>query len=224
MIWDDVDSLESLKVLLFQLEAASVIGVIVGVWYERDHFPKIVQDAGWTILVVSLAVELLFLASLFGIEGRISRIQRSEIIALKKADLPRNLSIDAQQRIVKKLTSFEGTEYDLSTVINFEPGSDIRAELSAVLRESRWKFNPIDDDILPPGHAMKNPLFPDLGLSLGLVGIRIIFDGSNPTLSDASKALSDALNAEGIFSEVVQAGKADWMMKPNAVHITIGSK
>ena len=58
---------------------AATAGVLLGVYWESEDFPKDVQEYGWSVLVRSLAVELLCGTMVFAIDGRIGHIQRSEI-------------------------------------------------------------------------------------------------------------------------------------------------
>jgi hypothetical protein len=89
--------LEIAKFVFFVSYVAATIGVIVGVYWEGDQFPKDKQQRGWTLLVRSLAADTLFTVLVFGTDGWISAIQRQEIIALTgigNAIAPRGVDVN----------------------------------------------------------------------------------------------------------------------------------
>src|SRR5271169_4433053 len=70
--------LEIAKLAFFVVYVAATVGVIVGVYWEGDQFPKEKQQQGWLLLVGALAVDTLFTILVFGTDGWISAIQRDE--------------------------------------------------------------------------------------------------------------------------------------------------
>jgi hypothetical protein len=68
--------LELAKLVFFVVYVAATIGVLIGVYWEGDQFPKEKQQRGWTLLVRSLAVDTLFTILVFSADGWISTIQR----------------------------------------------------------------------------------------------------------------------------------------------------
>ena len=51
--------LEVEKFVFFVVYVAATIGVIIGVYWEGEGFPKEKQQRGWRVLVASLAVDTL---------------------------------------------------------------------------------------------------------------------------------------------------------------------
>lgn len=247
MNWGDIGSWESLKLFAFWCEVASVVGVILGVWYERDNFPKVVQDTGWVILVISLAFELFFIMSLSGIEGTISRLQQSKIIALETKIAPRNL--DAAQRIHAReaLKQFRGTPYDLTLLpLKHDPfptfvedGSQLPDELILILSNwCGWKLQSVEGSVkkVPlPRESAAYPLFfrnaaPDIlvGEMTGISGVKIVLPPEG-RLQDAAKALLSELNQADIpawweFPPPNNNIPADALTDEATVHIIIGTK
>jgi hypothetical protein len=68
--------LEIAKFVFFAVYVAATIGVVVGVYWEGEQFPKEKQHQGWKLLVASLAIDTLFTVLIFGTDGWISHIQR----------------------------------------------------------------------------------------------------------------------------------------------------
>jgi hypothetical protein len=80
----DVDWLESVKGLCIWIYVAATAGVLLGVYWENDRFPKETQEYGWDVLVKSLATELFVGFIIFSIDGRIGTVQRNAIIDLQR--------------------------------------------------------------------------------------------------------------------------------------------
>ncbi len=100
--------LEIAKHAFFVVYVLATFGVLVGVYWEGDQFSKEKQHRGWSLLVASLAVDTLFTVLVFGADGWISAIQRSEIIALEKRIAPRNLDEAQRNNLTAALSLFSG--------------------------------------------------------------------------------------------------------------------
>src|ERR1700722_236717 len=81
------DDLEVYRLVLFSLYVFATIGVLVGVFLERERFSETVKDRGWTILVVSLALETLFSGIVFACDSEISRQQKVKLEKERSARL-----------------------------------------------------------------------------------------------------------------------------------------
>src|ERR1700730_18319226 len=77
-----VNPLEIAKLVFFAVYVLATIGVIIGVYWEGDQFPKEKQQRGWVLLVASLGIDTFFTILMFGTDGWISAIQRNEIAGL----------------------------------------------------------------------------------------------------------------------------------------------
>jgi len=115
-------SLEIAKFVFFCVYVAATIGVIVGVYWEGEHFDKATQQRGWRLLVGSLAIDTLFTVLIFGTDGWIGHIQRSEIIALEEKLAPRVPLNGAQISAIRLAAKpFAGQQYALSVGAGAEP-------------------------------------------------------------------------------------------------------
>jgi hypothetical protein len=145
------------------------------------------------------------------------------ILELAKFKAPRVLTEEQRGRIVDKLKQFSGTEYDIM-IIDSEP--EILSLVSAieiVLSTAGWT----ELDWKGTGQALirvgKQPLI-RLGVSVSNVVIGVQAD-QPPKLFATARALSDALEAEGVTA-IDQKHIAHEMSSTNAnaIHIMIGRK
>src|SRR6266480_2950888 len=103
--------LEIAKLVFFAIYIAATVGVIIGVYWEGERFPKEKQQRGWTLLVGSLAVDTLFTILVFGADGWISTIQRTEIISLESRLAARSLSDEQAVDIKRRLSQFSDVSF-----------------------------------------------------------------------------------------------------------------
>lgn len=75
------DALGTARFILFLLFSAATAGVIFGVWLENESFKDSTKDAGWKILIVSLAFELIFSTVVFSIDSETTRRLQSDLSA-----------------------------------------------------------------------------------------------------------------------------------------------
>ena len=107
--------LEIAKLLFFVVYVSATVGVIIGVYWEGDQFPKQKQQRGRRLLISSLAVDTLFTVLVFGADGWVSAIQRGEIIALEERVAARALSDEQVTRIKEKIKPFSGQKFGMMT-------------------------------------------------------------------------------------------------------------
>jgi hypothetical protein len=207
--------LESAKWVFVGLYVLSTIGVTVGVYWEGDQFDKAKQHRGWMLLICALAADTFFTIMVFGIEGWVGHIQRNEIIALETRIAPRFISVDARNRIIEKMKHVKSQEYFGLVASDVSDAWDIWREIALSLDTAGWKR-------LPPTGLSASQDGPPAGIPIApLAGVMILFSANSPAdLQSAGKALSDAIEAEGIASG---AGPA-LVDRPEAISIIIGTK
>jgi hypothetical protein len=202
--------LEVAKVVFFAVYVAATIGVIVGVYWEGDRFPKEKQQRGWSLLIRSLAADTLFTILIFGTDGWIGQIQRVEIISLEERLLPRDLTIAAISHIEKKICPFGPQQIDLVTV-EFSEILFLQ-ELSQIWRVCHWT-----------NIGEETPKL--LEEASGVTGIHIRFDAARASeFGSVSAALATALMDEGIEATAEPVPSGGSTLNREHIHIIIGSK
>lgn len=213
MIAPTTDQLEVARIALGVGLVLSNVAVWYGVLLENDRFPKEVQDKGWRILLVALAIEAALAFILLAADTTISLRQGWEIAAIKT---PRSLSTTQQIELTGALKKFAGTPFDFG-VAGSQEGVDIMNQIGDALTKAGWKW-------------VDTPNWPSLDEEgehkVALVvnrGIRVqIAEEKAADWSDAIKGLRDELQRFGLIAEagIVKRGKE----QTNAVHIHIGDK
>lgn len=133
--------LEIAKWVFVVVYVCATIGVIIGVYWEGDQFPKEKQQRGWRLLVGSLAIDTLFTIMIFGTDGWVSAIQRDEIVALEMRLAARTLSDEQVSRFKTKLAPFAGQKFGAITYWGVqEPAEFILRLGNDVLIPSGWEF------------------------------------------------------------------------------------
>jgi hypothetical protein len=175
--------LEIAKALFFVAYVASTIGVIIGVYWEGDQFPKEKQNRGWLLLIRSLAADTLFTVLIFGTDGWIGRIQRSEIIALENKLAARSLSDVQLAEMRQELGAFSGQQF-LFDAYMVKETSDIGKQISDTLVSAGWIKS-----IQPPNAFLKSVV----------AGVSIFEDEQAPDRTKAAAAkLETLLDKDGI--------------------------
>jgi hypothetical protein len=184
--------LEIAKLAFFVAYVVATIGVIIGVYWEEERFPKEKQQRGWRLLIGSLALDTLFTIFIFGTDGWIGSIQRAQIILLEARLAPRTLTPAAMTRVADKLKQFGPQSYDLSVPPTLEPGSNLQNVLLGVLsNQLGWKLESFPSGMIPTRMLLPlelvfskktselgNTLPTDkiaVGVSAGIVGVHVEF-------------------------------------------------
>jgi hypothetical protein len=136
----DIDTLEGAKNALIWLYVLSTIGVIIGVYFEGERFSEHTKLLGWRLLLWSLAAETLFGVLIFAADGRISRIQRDEIIALETRITPRVLTSE-QYNVIQTLRG-KVTAVSVMASPDVEPAM-FSAQLQAALVDAGVAVTPM---------------------------------------------------------------------------------
>lgn len=200
--------MEISKLLFFIVYVAATVGVIVGVYWEGDQFPKEKQQRGWTLLVISLAFDTLFTILVFGSDGWISAIQRSEIIALESRLAARTLS-DAQVAGMRsKLGRFADQSFQIITYWQNKESLSIAERIADALIGAGWKIDQ------PKSFAAL----------LGVVtGVYVSIDrGTAQVTREAELALVEALNVNGI--EAMADHETENPNPTNKINMSVGIK
>jgi hypothetical protein len=200
--------LEIAKNVFFVVYVAATIGVIVGVYWEGEQFPKEKQQRGWTLLVRSLAIDTLFTILVFGADGWISAIQRSEIITLESRLAARSLSNDQAAEIVSRLNRFHDISFQIIPYWQNKESLSIADRIADILMSAEWTLN--------------NPK--SFTALLGVItGVYVATDkGANQEAKDAAWALVEALNANGI--EALLDAEHDNPNPTNTIDMKVGIK
>jgi hypothetical protein len=191
----------------------ATIGVLLGVYWEGEHFPQQTQQRGWRLLLLSLALDTFFTLSIFAADGWISQLQRREIVALQIQAAPRVLTSEQISNIVAALKPFGSQTYDLSIPPTLEPGSGLVSQLIGTLRQAGWTLqsfkgpgpttvlsplvaiSTLDLSAAPPNKEIQVTVPQILvGVNVGVVGVVIAFERHNisPVTGALWKALDDA--------------------------------
>lgn len=204
-----VGPLEVAKFVLFAVYIAATIGVIIGVYWEGEQFPKEKQQRGWRLLISSLAVDTLFTILIFGTDGWIGAIQRSEIIALETRLAPRMLSDAQVAEIAKALALFAGQEFDIVTYWEAKEPSALANRIYEALTSAEWKY-----------------IKPQTGEFLmgGIEGVQIWShpDADKPT-KEAVARLVTVLTGEHIAARAKDQNPTN-NLKHNKITVDIGTK
>jgi hypothetical protein len=153
----DIDWLETVKGLSIWIYIAATAGVLLGVYWEREGFPKETQEYGWNVLVKALAVELLIGMFIFAIDGRISQIQKSQISAavnraakaeeaLVKYRQQRYLTRGQKDRIASVTKEFSSIPFVAFTALDQEPWTLV-LDIADSLRKGGWIWLPAPDGL-----------------------------------------------------------------------------
>jgi len=178
-----LDALEAAKWACAGAYVIATIGVTLGVYWEGAQFSKARQEFGNKVLIVSLAADTLFTIFVFGIDGWIGQIQRSEIITLENRVAARSLS-DAQfADIAKRLAPLKGQQFHIVTYWKNPEALDISNRIYAALVKAGWLYDkPASSEFI-------------LGVD---TGVTMLYDKRVPGNEKAASALVEALNANGI--------------------------
>jgi hypothetical protein len=210
-----IGPLEVAKFLFSTVYVVATIGVIVGVYWEREEFPKEKRDRGWRLLVRSLAVDTLFTVLILGTDGWIGSIQRVEIISLETRLAQRAISTE-EEKIVEALKQFSGTPFDFSINPAPEPLT-FANRVRAILKESGWKAIPAEGSIaLGTGDDRSHIFISSIELGMEISNTKVA-EWREP-LAALQKALADA----GFPAKANIA--TDGSASDNAIHIYVGAK
>jgi hypothetical protein len=203
-------ALEIAKLVFFVAYVSATIGVIVGVYWEGDQFPKAKQEFGWRVLIVSLAFDTLFTVLVFGADGWISAIQRGEIIALEHRLAARKLT-DAQiSEIEQNLSKYRGQRFELAAY-NVKEVSDIAEQIRDALIGAGWKRDP-----MPANAALRSVVG----------GVSVTLDVGAPEVAKAAAhQLVTLLNGDDIAADENQRNiPTDTTEEKAVIGIAVGMK
>jgi hypothetical protein len=133
--------LEIAKFAFFIVYIAATIGVVVGVYLEGDQFDKKTQQRGWRILLRSLAIDTLFTILIFGTDGWIGSIQRSEIIGLQKRLAARSLTDEQKMSIASRLKQFPPQTIQIIPYWQNKESLDIANAIAETLQKDGWTIH-----------------------------------------------------------------------------------
>jgi hypothetical protein len=204
-----IDQLEFFRNGAFALFVLAAIGVTAGVYWENEDFSKSRRHCGWLLLLLSLGAETALTVMIFVFDGKISSLQRTEIISLQQRLLPRSLPIDAQRRIASKVCAFGQFSFNVLPLTY----SDLEfiGQLMRAIELCRWEVI---------GLQNRNEVISSVANS---VGIRILFDPNHPEFKGVSEAFAAALIAEGIAA-TAEAARAEIPITPGMILIVISAK
>jgi hypothetical protein len=215
--FSNIETLGSWKDGFIVAYVTATVGVLIGVYLERDDFPKDIQEYGWSVLVKSLAVELFCGSMVFAIDGRISHIQRDEIIALEKKLAPRVLTDAQQAALIATAARSAPQQYTLSVAVGSESAA-LLCVIDANLRKAGWiRHEPTD--------FLHTKPCDDEGWEVGVnlasaVHIRCA-KGASDSVRNAIGTLASALMADDIEAHA----ETDPNMKdPTIIAVLIGAK
>lgn len=145
--------LEVAKFVFFVVYVAATIGVIIGVYWEGEKFDKKTQHRGWLLLVTSLAIDTLFTILIFGTDGWISQLQKSQISeALNRAAnaettlaeyrKQRLLTQGQKNRIARVTKDFPSVTFVAYMVPEQEPWTFV-LDIASALRAGGWDWKPV---------------------------------------------------------------------------------
>ena len=133
-----IDALLAAKRILFWLFVVATVLVVVGVYWEGEHFEKKKRDRGRRLLMGALAAEILFTVLIFEIDELVSHIQLEKIIALESRLAARTLSAADAKEIAARLNRFAGQSFEIHPYVDDQESVDISDQISTVLNSAGW--------------------------------------------------------------------------------------
>jgi hypothetical protein len=188
--------LEIAKFVFFALYVLATIGVLVGVYWEGDQFPKEKQQRGWRLLVRSLALDTLFTIFVFGTDGWIASVQRAEIIGLETRLAARSLSADQVAKMSAVLTLYGSMGFAVYPYRDDKESTDIADNIRSAFAGAGWE-NQEDPTVVSPAPGVI------AGISVQ-VGI-----GAPENTKEAANALANMLDADNISATLKLMPAAD---------------
>jgi hypothetical protein len=219
--------------VLLTLSVLASIAVGAGIIFERPKYSAAVHRVAFWLVVGGIVIEAACTIFLFVFDEGISTSQQSKIVAgeietlrvkvdalraqlaVLKILQPRNLSDEAQKRIIEKLAPLGAQPFGLAITPAMEEGSELPKQLGALLlRDCKWQMFKL------PGRYQ--------GLEgIGTTdssGVVVSYDLTNEALKTAAETLVTALGDEGIAS---RAEAYDSQSSPDMkaiIQIAIGTK
>jgi hypothetical protein len=188
----EIGSLENARGALSWSLIFSTAIVFIGVILENDTFSKYLQQTGWKILLVGLALEVVISAELWGVDTGISSILRSELIEVRSLTADRSLTPEERKSVIEALSAFPGQQSKVVIFpVNFE-SSFAADEIYGAMLNARWVVDPPEKLSKPPNDLLAQ-------------GVLIIPSDDSASLNAANK-LFDALKSTG-FSPLENRGK-----------------
>jgi hypothetical protein len=177
-----LDQLEDARIVLFVLYAVATIGVVLGVYLEKETFVSRTKHFGWQLLIVSLASELFFAVTIFSIDSEISNRLRAALLEVRQQAAIRDITPDEMKEIASKLDKFSGQPAQIVVFpVNFE-SVWIAGKIYGILLDAHWSVPYPERLSAPPGN--------------GFMVQGIFVDRSNDLVSkEAATALRGALNS-----------------------------
>lgn len=179
-----VDELEVANWYLIILEALSAICCGVGIVWESGDYGRDKVRIGKRLVIWGVAGETLFSLLLFWSDGRISEIQRDQIIALETRLAARTLTDSQVAEIKKKLSPFSGQVFEVIPYWQNNESLSIANRIADALTGAGWK---IDE---PKAYTAL------IGVVTGV--IVFVDKGASENARHAAQELTAALSAAGI--------------------------
>jgi hypothetical protein len=201
--------LEAAKLVFSISYVVATVGVIVGVVWEGEQFPKEKQQRGWRLLVTSLGFDTLFTILVLSTDGWISAIQRDEISALEARLAARVIPATDVASLAVLLSKFSGQKYGISSYWTLGEAKLLASQIEFdVLAKSGWIF-------VPPTGA-ESLITVVAGVVIGIPPAST----QSQSLLDAANALSKGLN-DAKIDAIIGPG---WAIAPDQIEIFVGIK
>lgn len=172
------DELDCLKSAAFLVYSVATIGVVVGVGLEHKRFSDRVQQIGWKILVIALAIEVAFGVFIFAVDSEVSRRQEREILALEIALAPRQIEAKSRSTLERELAPLAGKRVLIGSYQLDVEAARLGNQLFDILKAAGMAPNAAE--LMTIGGA------PSIAMSVRVTGR----DG--PTVAALLKALADS--------------------------------
>jgi hypothetical protein len=190
-------------------------------WGEIEH---------WAFLAVVVALAVEFAALKFGEPYKekldherglqLAAAQKDAAdskIELEKLKAPRTLLPEQQARIVVKVETFAGLQFDLAVLREKEP-LNLMEKIEAVLLAAKWS------EVVWTGGDVLRAGKPNVGTAIE-VGVSIQFDAKQgSTLQKGANTLAEALTVEGIDARAEFTNTNMPSKNNTAIHVIVGKK
>jgi hypothetical protein len=233
----------SLSELLLLGSAAVLVVGLLGEWSDSENWKKRVwYKLAKAAVVIGVVGELLGDAGIFDMSARLQvfsdvklneaavraneaaiRANNASISALRahlalvKLLKPRNLSDEAQKRIIERIKPLGPQPFMFAVSLSMEEGSDLPRQLGVLLiKDCEWKMHE------QPGAARYKGLT-GIGVALGS-GVVVSYDSKNEALKKAALALVEALGDEAIASDAEPQNPDNPADNPNVIQVAVGTK
>jgi hypothetical protein len=218
-------------VYLLGCEVLATIALGFGIVWESNDAPPQMHPLARKMVLMACVAETVCSVALFSFDEIISLAQQNiieaqgnKIIVLETRLAPRLLTAEQIARIAEKIKPFGKMPFDMSVAPGDPEAMTALGMISQSLTLGGWDWTEFNHPNGPFMTVYSIPGLPNIGEGLVASGIDILVHPDHESsLFAAAKALSDALNAEGLAANARVAELAG-IPNHNTIHVGVGKK